>query len=361
MDKIIFRAPFNSLSFGNVSYNFARELYARDIKASIFPIGQNFDFSAFDKIDEDFKKWIESCTNNRLTSIDKDIPTLTLWHLNGSETRISKNNTLYSFYEVDNPTLTEKSLVDFQDKTIFSSSCAKKHFELVNCERVFNIPLGFDQDFFNTNKKYLEGKVHFGLMGKWEKRKHTGSIIKTWVEKYGNNPKYQLTCCVLNPFFKPEQMNQIISQTLEGQQYANVNFLHRLKTNSEVNEFHNAIDIDLSGMSGAEGWNLPAFNSTALGKWSLVLNSSAHKDWANEENSILIEPNGKDSAEDGVFFKKGEPFNQGEIYTFDKDELISKMEEAELKVGKENKEGMRLKDLFSYKRTMDSILKIMES
>ena len=74
MDKIIFRAPFNSLSFGNVSYNLARELYARDIKASIFPIGQNFDFSAFDKIDEDFKKWIESCTNNRLTSIDKDIP-----------------------------------------------------------------------------------------------------------------------------------------------------------------------------------------------------------------------------------------------------------------------------------------------
>ena len=361
MDKLILRAPFNSLSFGNVSYNFAKELYRKDIKTSIFPIGQNFDFSAFDKMDEDFKKWIESSTNNRLTSIDKDIPTLTLWHLNGGETRISENNTLYSFYELDNPTLTEKNLVDFQNKTIFSSSDAKKHFELVNCENVHNVPLGFDEDFHNTGKKYLEGKVHFGLMGKWEKRKHTGDIIKAWASKYGNNHKYQLTCCVLNPFFKPEQMNQIISQTLEGKQYGNINFLHRLKTNSEVNEFHNAIDIDLSGMSGAEGWNLPAFNATALGKWSLVMNCSAHKDWANDKNSILVEPSGKSSSEDGVFFKKGEPFNQGEIYTFNKDELISKMEASELKAGSINEEGLKLKNLFSYEKTMNSIIKIIES
>ena len=42
MDKIIFKAAFNSLSFGNVSYNFARELYKKDMKVSIFPIGDNF-------------------------------------------------------------------------------------------------------------------------------------------------------------------------------------------------------------------------------------------------------------------------------------------------------------------------------
>tara|TARA_R110000824_G_scaffold38771_6_gene118115 strand:- start:337 stop:1428 length:1092 start_codon:yes stop_codon:yes gene_type:complete len=360
MKKIIFKAAFNGLSFGNVSYNVARELYKKDIQASIFPIGDNFDFSAFDKLDEDFRKWLESAANNRLTSIKKDTPCLTIWHVNGSESRISQNNTLYSFYELSSPTLTEKNLVDFQDNTIFSSSYARKAFEQVNCENVHDVPLGFDIDFFETKKTYLEGKIHFGLMGKWEKRKHTADIIKLWASKYGNNPDYQLTCCVVNPFFKDEQMNQIIGQTLQGQQYGNINFLPRLKTNSEVNEFHNAIDIDLSGMSGAEGWNLPAFNASALGKWSIVLNSSSHLDWATKDNCILLEPKGTTSAEDGVFFTKNNPFNQGEIHTFDHDEFVSCMEKSENYVGKYNKNGVKLKEDFSYEKTVDSILDIME-
>lgn len=100
-------------------------------------------------------------------------------------------------------------------------------------------------------------------MGKFEKRKHTEKIIKLWLSKYGNNNKYQLTVCVTNPFFKQEEMSAVIHNTLEGKRYSNVNFLPYLKTNSEVNELLNSIDIDLTGLSGAEGWNLPAFNATA--------------------------------------------------------------------------------------------------
>ena len=361
MKKIILKAAFNNLSFGNVSYNIARELYKADVKTSIFPIGNNFDFSAFDKISEDFKKWMESSTNSRLTTIKKDVPCLSLWHINGSEETIGNKSFLYSFYELDNPTFTEKNIVDLHDSVIFSSSHAKDSFENVNCENVHNVPLGFDEDFFETGKSYLEDKIHFGIMGKWEKRKHTGKIIKLWAKKYGNNPKYQLTCCVVNPFFKEQEMNQIIAQAFEGKNYGNINFLPRVKTNSEVNEYLNAIDIDLSGLSGAEGWNLPAFNSSCLGKWSVVLNSTSHKDWANSDNCILVEPSGQESSEDGVFFKKDLPFNQGSINTFDEDFVISKLEEAEKKCAEKNTEGIKLKEIFTYKKTLDSILKIINA
>lgn len=360
MEKIILKAAFNSLSFGNVSYNIARELYKKDIKTSIFPIGDNVELSAFDKIDKDFGQWIQSSVNSRLTSIRKDIPCLSIWHINGSEQTPSSKSFLYTFYELDNPTFTEKNICEMHDRTIFSSNHAKKCFEMVNCENVSSIPLGFDEDFGKTDKEYLPNKVHFGLLGKWEKRKHTGRIIKAWAKKYGNNPDYQLTCCVLNPFFKMEQMNQIIGQTLEGKVYGNINFLSRLKTNSEVNDFLNSIDIDLSGLSGAEGWNLPAFNASCLGKWSLVLNNTSHKDWANDKNSILIEPNGTESAEDGMFFHKNQPFNQGNINTFNEDDLISKLEYAETFKGKTNKEGEKLKEKFTYSNTVDSILKQMK-
>lgn len=361
MKKIILKAAFNSLSFGNVSYNIARELYKKDIKTSIFPIGNNFDFSAFDKLDEDFKKWLEDSANNRLTKIKNDTPCLSIWHINESESCPGKKSFLYTFYELDNPTFTEKNIVDFHDATIFSSSHAKDCFENVNCENIHNIPLGFDTDFYETGKEYLKDKIHFGIIGKWEKRKHTGRIIKAWADKYGNNSKYQLTCCVINPFFKPEQMNQIIGQALEGKTYGNINFLNRLKTNSEINDVMNSIDIDLSGLSGAEGWNLPSFNASCLGKWSIVQNSTSHKDWANEKNCLLVNPTSTESSEDGVFFTKNSPFNQGNINKFDTDEVISKFEEAESLKGKVNVEGKKLKDIFTYSKTVDSILKVMES
>jgi hypothetical protein len=109
-------------------------------------------------------------------------------------------------------------------------------------------------------------------------------------------------------------------------------------------------------MSGAEGWNLPSFNASCLGKWSIVLNSTSHKDWATKENCILIEPDGKEEIYDNMFFHKGATFNQGSMYTFDEEEFISAMERAELVCKNENKEGVSLRDKFTYKNTLERIL-----
>ena len=122
-----------------------------------------------------------------------------------------------------------------------------------------------------------------------------------------------------------------------------------------MNDFLNAIDIDLTGLSGGEGWNLPAFNATCLGKWSIVLNGTAHKEWANNDNSILIESNGQQSVEDGVFFKNNDPFNQGTFLTFDENELISAMEKAESKAGQINTCGTLLGQTFTYKNALQEI------
>ena len=154
-------------------------------------------------------------------------------------------------------------------------------------------------------------------------------------------------------------MQKILANILEGKHYSNINFIPWLKTNSEMNEFLNAIDIDLTGLSGGEGWNLPAFNATCLGKWSIVLNGTAHKEWANEDNSILIEPNGQQPVQDGVFFKENDSFNQGTFLTFDEEDLISKMEIAETKVGQFNTCGSLLGQTFSYKSALEDILSKM--
>ncbi len=350
MKKIIYKGPLNSLSFGNVSYNLLKAMYEQKYDVAIFPIGK-IDVSSFDITDEEFKSWLEESSKQRYSKLDKDTPTLQMWHLNGSEHRITKNQTLYTFYELDQPTDAEKKLAAMQDRCFFSSSYAADKFENVEFS-----PLGFDETFHKTGKTYMPNKIHFGLMGKFEKRKHTEKIIKTWIKKYGNNYDYQLTCCITNPFFTKEQMESVIGNILGGQRYGNVNFLPFLPQNSQVNDFINSIDIDLGGMSGAEGWNLPSFNATCLGKWSIVLNATSHKDWATNENSILVEPEGTEPVYDNIFFHENTDFNQGNIYTFSEDQLIDAMEKAETKCKINNTEGEKLKEKFTYVNTLNKIL-----
>ena len=128
MEKLIFNAPFNSLSFGNISLNLARELYKRKVKCSIFPIGDKIDISAFDKLSDDFKQWLQDSASQRLSTVSADIPTLQMWHINGSESRFSQRKVLYSFYELNSPTPTEKNLVSLQDACVFSSKYAADSF-----------------------------------------------------------------------------------------------------------------------------------------------------------------------------------------------------------------------------------------
>jgi len=331
-------------------------MYNKKISVAYFPIGGKLDLEAYDRLDEELREWIKYSFDNRFKKLDPDTPTLKLWHLNGSEVRVGKRQLLYTFYELDQPTLEEINLAKLQDHVCFSSTYAEDKFERAGLNNISSVPAGFDPDFHKTDKTYMPDKIHFGLMGKWEKRKHTCEIIKAWAKKYGENYKYQLSCCITNPFFSAEQMNQTIGHCLEGKRYGNINFIPYLKTNSEVNDFMNSIDIDLTGLSGAEGWNLPSFNSTALGKWSTVLDCTSHKDWATENNSILVEPQGKEPAYDGVFFKEGQPFNQGNIYKIEEDKIIESFERAEAYVGKENTEGIKLQKEFSYAKTLDRLL-----
>lgn len=354
--KLIINAPINSLSFGNVSYNILRELWKDNIDTSIFPIGDRVDISAYDKINKNFVDFLNFSTNKRLTHFSKDDVSLKLWHISGSENRISKKQALFTFHETSELTPTEINILKNQDLIFVTSSFSKDVFEKNGVENVNFVPLGFDEDFHKTKKVYLEEKIHFGLMGKFEYRKNTARIIKTWVKIFGNNSKYQLSCVVNNPFLDKNAIQSQIIETLDGKHYNNINFLPYLNTNSEVNEYLNSIDIDLGGLSGSEGWNLPSFNATCLGKWSVVLNATAHKNWADNLNSILIEPSRTKDSEDGVFFRKGLPFNQGNFFDLSDEEMESAILKSVSYAKKPNPNGELLSQKFTYKNTAKTIL-----
>jgi hypothetical protein len=100
-----------------------------------------------------------------------------------------------------------------------------------------------------------------------------------------------------------------------------------------------------------------------LGKHGVILNATSYKDWATPENSTLVEPNGKIDSEDGIFFKKGNPFNQGQIYDFDEESFLDGCEKAveKYKASTVNTEGLKLQEEFPYSNTVDQITKIVNA
>ena len=339
-------------------------MYKRNLDVSIFPVSDNVDLSCYDKISDDFFNWIKDRAQNRYSGIDKNTKCIQLWHLRGSDSCPTSQSYLYTFHEINGTTPIERSICGLHEKTIFSSNFSRDNFSLdiktkelgIPDPHVESCPLGFDEDIIKLDKKYFDDCVHFILIGKWESRKNTEQIIRNWLSLFGNKKGYRLTCLVDNPFFKREIMDTLIAKVLNKKDYFNITFLPHLKTNSEMTDLYNSADIDLSGLSSAEGWNLPSFNSTCLGKWSCVMNHTSHKDWATSDNSILVEPTGIREPYDGAFFKKGDEYNQGTIFDLSDEVLRQTILKSVDFAKKPNPNGENLRQIFTYDRTLEILL-----
>jgi len=361
--KFACNLPLNPVSFGQVSLALLREMFSRDISPDVFPIGP-VQLEA-QKPDNDFGQRLQACINNCLGGHSRSTPIFKLWHFNGGFESFSNKQILMTFYELDSPTKEEINIARNNHAVIVTSDFSKKVLEFVGgLSNVVYIPLGFDAyHFYRKETPYFnDGRIVFNLAGKLEKRKHHAKVLQTWAKRFGNNPKYSLQCAIYNQFISSEQNSGAINQILGNQRYGNIIFLGGMQSNELYNDFLNSGHI-IIGMSGGEGFGLPEFQSLALGKHGIILDAHAYKTWANDKNAVLVKPAGKIPVYDGLFFQQGSPFNQGNIYDWNADEFIAACEEAIKRVEAKplNEEGLKLQQEFTYAKTLDGILKVLES
>lgn len=352
--------PINSVSFGQISTLLLRETFKDKKNPVIFPIGNQVDTSTQSDLDKDFISWLTESINKSYTTHKRSDPIFKVWHLNGSLESLSEKQILFSFYELDTPTKVELNIINNNTKVLFSSEYTCETFKANGCKNIKYIPLAFDKYNFSVkNKKYFhDDRIVFNVVGKLEKRKNHKKIIKTWVKKFGNNKKFHLQCSIFNPFMKPEDQSVLVqSEILENKSYFNVSFLNYMSHNQNYNDYLNSAHIVL-GLSGGEGWGLPEFHSVALGKYGVIMNAHGYKSWANDSNSILVEPFGKQEAVDNLFFHRNTPFNQGNIFDFNEDEFIAACEKAISKVESNptNTNGLKLQEQFSSEKFYNNIL-----
>jgi glycosyltransferase involved in cell wall biosynthesis len=353
--------PLNSLSFGQVSFNLLYEFYKMGLNPHIFKASDHqIDFSSYN-FEQEFIDWVVKNHNEAFLKHNRDIPSIRVWHINDSIRTYSNKQILLTFHETDQITAIESNLLKSSTVCV-TSKYTNQVFENSGIKSEV-VPLGFDSRHFHvTNKKYFDdNRITFNLCGKYEKRKHHAKIIKAWISKFGKDRRYSLQCAINNAFYQdPNELKSIYSSILDGKPVFNVAFLASMPKNGMYNDFLNSADIIL-GMSGAEGWGLPEFQSVALGKHAVILNATAYKEWANKDNSILIEPKGKLEVYDGKFFSKGAPFNQGNIFDFNEDEFIAGCEEAIKRVEADriNHEGLKIQDQFKYSNTASKLLSLI--
>lgn len=353
-------APINNLSFGQVSIALLREFYVKGLQPCLFPIGGKVEVGS-QKIDEDFKKWIESCMRKGLAAHSRRIPAFKLWHLHDYDS-VSEKQLLYSFYELDSPTQVELNIARNQNKLAFSNDYSCSQFTNMGINSVVKIPLGFDStNFSRKGDNKNENKITFNLLGKFEKRKHHAKVIKAWLKEFGNKPEFFLNCAIYNPFFSPEDNKNVCSGVIEGKHYFNIQFFNFIESNAAYNDFLNHGNIVI-GMSGAEGWGLGEFQSIALGKHGVILDAHGHKEWANNDNATLVRPSNMIDAYDGTFFHKGQIFNQGSIFDWKDEDFIAGCYKAikQYRNAPLNSKGIELQSRFTYSKMADSVISELE-
>ena len=99
-----------------------------------------------------------------------------------------------------------------------------------------------------------------------------------------------------------------------------------------------------------------------LGKQCVVNFNSGIKEWATDSNSIKVAPNGKISAIDNLFFQQGSPFNCGNIYDLDIENMSTSLDSAVKNVldGKINEGGKKLPSQFTDAKFCDEILELIK-
>lgn len=358
MSNLTLNAPINNLSFGNVSIAILREMFKRGLNTNVFPIGGTIDLAA-QRPDESFNRWLSSCINEAPKLHSRNDRAIKLWHINGaSESYSSKGNDLITFHETDQIGSYEINILKNQNKVFVTSRYTQDIFKTYGIDSTY-LPLGFDSHNFYALEKRpkIDGVTSWGMFGKWEDcRKSHGQMLRLWVKKYGNNMKHRLNLSVTNPFLKPEHQNALMAQALEGKTYANLNILPWAQTNAEYNATLQANDIVLCVGAG-EGRDLPCYHATALGAWPIAMRAHAYSDYLDDSNAILITPNGKKPANDGIFFHNGKtPYNNGNFFSFADEDFVTAMEEAE----KRASDGLNLNGLSlqkqTYKETADVLL-----
>jgi glycosyltransferase involved in cell wall biosynthesis len=301
MKKLNLNVPINSLGYGVVGYNLWKELNQK-CDVTLWPIPDPQRIQPPCQIDEQTIQQIRLDVGKQ-DNYDYNAPSLKVWHENHLAEHVGRGK-YYAlpFFEVNKFNDRRISHLLSADEVIVTSQWAKDIIlkeTAFEKEQVHVVPCGVDRNIFNeTNYVVNREKCIFFNCGKWETRKGHDILYKAFKDAFPNgNEPVELWMMTENPFLTPEEKAKWESLYNDPR----IKLIPRVQYQEELATIMGQTFCGVFP-SRAEGWNLEALEMMACGKQVIITNYSAHTEFCNEDNSLLINIDIEEPMYDGKWF-----------------------------------------------------------
>lgn len=359
MKSINIQSAVNKLSYGLVGCNVLKAIREEGVDAALFIVNQDGRDA-----DAQFHKYIETSSKKALL-FECDAPSLRIWHQFGMAESIGRGKRYgMPIFELDSFTKLEKHHLNSLDGVFVCSNWAKQivseNTELKN-ENIFVAPLGVDLDIFSPMQVNKTKDTVFINIGKWEYRKGHDFLIDCFRKAFTPNDNVQLWVSSYSIHMSQEE-NEIWARRYKEHELGDkVKIIPRVGSQKHLALLINQATCGIFP-SRAEGFNLGALEVLACGKPNIITNYSAHTEYSNNKNSLLINVSDKEIANDGIWFVPGKNAltNQGSWAKITESEIEQTVEHMR-NVHKNGVEHMTQECLktvgdFTWKKTAKKIL-----
>lgn len=349
-------SPINQLGYGISSLNVVKEL-SKDNNISLFMIGQP---QVTNQEDADT---ISKCIKNA-QMFDSNAPCIKIWHQHDMAQFAGRGKRIgFPIFELDKFNDVEKHQLESLD-IIFVCSDWAKGVVLKNIKttesKVTVIPLGVDCSIFKPSEMPKDSPTRFFNCGKWEIRKGHDVLIDIFNSAFNEEDNVELFMMCENPFCTEQEQKEWINLYKNSKLGSKIHIIPRQNTQQEV---YNIMSQTHCGIfpARAEGWNLELLEMMACGKQVITTDYSAHTEFCNSNNSLLIPIKDTETAYDGKWFH-----GQGNWAKIDdnaKGRAISHMRKIhDLNINGNltiNNDGIKTAKEFSWKNTARRILDVL--
>lgn len=354
--KLTLMCPINTLGYGVASLNILKELY-KMLNVNLSLIGDRVEVNT----KEDMQIVSDCIQRNR--KLDFDAPCVKIFHQDRMDTFAGKGDRIgFPFFELDTFNSIEKHHLNSLDKIFVASKWAKniclENNLTVEEDNIIVIPLGVDSKLFKpqTLPSQQEKTIFFNC-GKWEVRKGHDIIPEIFNKAFSQSDDVELWMMNSNPFLTEEETKAWQRKYIDTPLGSKVRFIPRVQTQQEVYNIMCNVDCGIFP-SRAEGWNLELLEMMSCGKHVITTNYSAHTEFCDKENSLLVNIKGLEKAEDGKWFH-----GQGKWAKIDTDEINQFVEHMQkVHADKQNKKlsineaGISTSHKFTWSKTCAEIL-----
>ena len=290
-------APINNLGYGVAGYNIFKSLYKINPSTTLYPISQP------EFIDEYVAAGINNSQSHIRQSRMAEFPSVKIWHQHDLHFHVGKNKHIgFPIFELTSFNEDEKHSMDHCDALFVCSRWAKgvvldqTNFSEKN---IHVVPLGVDTETFKPSPSTRSQTIFFNC-GKWEKRKGHDVLLECFNTAFSQSDNVELWMMCDNPFIgqnNQEWANLYKNSPLGGK----IRMIPRQQTHKDVYNIMRQTDCGVFP-ARAEGWNLELLEMMACGKTVIATNYSAHTEFCNSDNTLLIDVDSLEQAKDGVFF-----------------------------------------------------------